>query len=104
VTQVRVHNATGSELASVRVFAPGVPPRPVAFGPLDAGARSDYQDVPDARRIAHIEATGPAGDLVLQPYDLVGEEPLPPGRYTYRLSVTHGRLRLDVREDPPDDG
>lgn len=99
MTQVRVHNATGAQLESVRVLAPVVPPRPVAFGPLDDDAHSDYHDVPDARRIAHVEATGPAGDLVLQPYDLVGEEPLPPGRWTYRLSVTQGRLRLDVTDD-----
>lgn len=99
MTMVRIHNSTGHHLDAVRVRPPQPDAAPVEFGKVANGATSDYQDVPDARAVAAIEASGPGTDLMLQPYDLVGEEPLGEGRFTYRLSTTDGRLHLDVLPD-----
>jgi hypothetical protein len=93
---IRIHNSTGADLEVVRVNVPGEGREPVDFGAVDNGKYSEYRRVPVAYRFAEIEASGPMGSFSLRPYDVVGEQSLPEGRYTYRLSLAEDRLTLDL--------
>jgi hypothetical protein len=95
---VRIHNTTGADLETVLLYPPASPREPIDFGSIASGGYSDYRDVDTAYRFAHVEASGPIGSYVLRPYDYVGEEPLPEGRWTYRLSIDQGRLALALEE------
>lgn len=99
--QVRVQNATGVDLDEVRVYIPTSEQEPVAFGPIASGAWSEYRELSVAYRFMRIEASSVDASFGLQPYDFVGERPLSPGRYTYRLGVVDGRLTLDLEADDP---
>lgn len=98
---VRVQNATGVDLEEVRVYLPTSEQEPVAFGPIASGAWSEYREFSVAYRFMRIEASSATASFTLQPYDFVGERPLSPGRYTYRLGVVDGRLTLDLEVDDP---
>jgi hypothetical protein len=93
--QIRVLNATGVDLDSVRVYSPE-PREANDFGPVANGEFSEYRKVPVAYRFAEVEASGQAGQFTLRPYDFVGEKPLSEGRYTYRLGRVQEALTLDL--------
>jgi hypothetical protein len=99
MAHLRVRNLTGADLDSVQVRPPVPGQAPIEFGPLDAGATSATHEVPALRRIAAIEASGATEAFTLQPYDLVGEEELPPGEYVYELRLAGGRLTLDLKRE-----
>lgn len=104
VTYLRIHNLTGADLDEVRVEQPGTPGgsgtgEKIDFGQVMADSHTEYRELRAVFRFAHIEARGPGVEFVLRPYDYVGEEPLPQGRYTYRLGSRQGRLTLDLEED-----
>jgi hypothetical protein len=96
---IRVYNATGADLDAVVVYTPTAPREAVDFGAVANENYSGYREVPIAYRYAEVEASGIGGTYSLRPYDYVGEEPLPDGRYTYRLAAAYGRLTLDLEED-----
>lgn len=81
---IRLHNASPHILDSVSVSFMG---SIVAYGRLGPGERSQYRAARGAYRYAYIEARVNGERFRLQPIDYVGETPLEPGNYTYRLSL-----------------
>lgn len=96
---VRLRNASPLDFDATRVFFPDAPDRAVDFGPLPAGAASDYRPAAVAYRYAHVEITAGERSFVLRPFDYVGETPLAPGRVTYVLGVEGDRLTVEARRD-----
>lgn len=94
--RIRVVNASAVDFDAVEVAFLA---SPRALGPVPAGAASDYAPFETAYRYGYVRAETAAGALVLQPIDYVGEEPLAPGRYTFRLGVDGGALTLELEED-----
>lgn len=100
VTMVRLHNATGSTLEDIRVTFARIP---VDYGDLAPGATSEYRPAEGAYRYAMIEARIGGEPFVLQPIDYVGETPLGPGRFTYRLEPwpeQRGFVVAEATRDP----
>jgi Tfp pilus assembly protein PilP len=91
--EIRVVNASAVDFDAAEV---AFLESPQDFGPVGPGAASDYEPFETAYRYGYVRVETEAGDLVLQPIDYVGEAPLPPGRYTFRLGVDGGALTLDL--------
>ena len=97
--RIRVRNAGAVDFDEVRVFFPDRPDAAVSYGPIKKGAVSDYKSVARAYRYAHVEAVAGARQFVLRPMDYVGEEELPPGRFTYVLRTEADRLSIALERD-----
>lgn len=93
---IRVRNNSAVDFDEVRV---NYPSSRVNYGSVRAGAASAYEKVESAYRYAHIEAKHGEKSYVLQPIDYTGETELPPGRYTYVLTVAGDRLSVSLEED-----
>lgn len=95
---IRVANESGIDFDQVIV---GFPDGQEAYGPVSAGERTDYRQVPKAYRYAYFEVHVESETLVAQPVDYVGETPLPPGRYTYAFDVDPAgpTLSFEFRRD-----
>ena len=83
-TSVRVANGGQVDFESVTVE---FPQQIESYGPVPAGAASEYRPVGLAYRHAYVEVRFAGGQAVLQPIDYVGEIPLAGGRFTYRLTI-----------------
>ena len=99
--QLRLENRTGRQLDSATVHTLD---GPRTFGGLRSGVTSAYTAVSAAYRLATTDAFFPDTIMRLQVIDFVGETLVPPGRYTYVLSLfedTNGQRRLgqEFRED-----
>ena len=96
--EIRLLNKSDISFDDVEVNFAG---QTVRYGSLDPGGLSEYQAVEQAYRYAYIKVT--AGDAVyeLQPSDDVGENTLPPSRYTYEISLDGDRLSLLLIADDP---
>lgn len=82
-TLLRVENATEWTMEELIVY---VTP-PIEVDRLEAGERTDYREVDRAYRIATVNVRIDGTPDGLQVIDFVGESPLGPGRFTYRLQV-----------------
>ena len=82
---IRVENSSDLDFESFRVNFNG---QTESYGPLAAGAVSEYRSVGAAYRYAYTEAFSNKRRFVLQPIDFVGERHLLPGAYTYRYMAS----------------
>lgn len=94
--EVRVRNGSQRTMEDVVVAFP-YPGGDMDYGTLVPGEVSDYRMVERAYRYAGIRVVVGGDTLGLVPVDYVGETPLSPGRYTYRLGLFEGRsLMLEL--------
>jgi hypothetical protein len=96
VSEIRVRNDTGHDLADVRLTPAGGQGDPVPLGPLPPGSVSEWVAVDTVHRYPPIEASGPGTDLVHLPYAGSDQPALPEGRWTYVLRLEGGRLVVDL--------
>jgi hypothetical protein len=101
VSEIRVRNDTGHDLADVRLTPAGGQGDagqgdPVQLGPLPPGSVSEWVAVDTVQRYPPIEASGPGTDLVHLPYAGSDQPALPEGRWTYVLRLEAGRLVVDL--------
>jgi hypothetical protein len=83
---IRVRNASSYPFETVYVNTSGGENN---YGPLAAGKSTQYLgNYTKAYRYANIKVVIAGQELVLQPFDYVGETPLTPGNYTYVIGVT----------------
>ena len=97
LVQVRIRNASQVDLTEVTVTFPDN--QTIGFGDLPAGAAGRYAAVGLAYRYALILATADGTEHRWQPIDFMGETPLPPGRYSYAISVDGDQIELRFETD-----
>lgn len=59
----------------------------VEFRNVAGGAKSGYKSFETAYRYGYVKLNTEGKELVMQPFDYVGETPLSPGFYTYKLGL-----------------
>jgi hypothetical protein len=96
VSEIRVRNDTGQDLADVRLTPAGGQGDPVSLGPLPPGSVSDWLPVDTVQRYPAVEASGAGTDLVHLPYAGSDQPALAEGRWTYVLRLEGGRLVVDL--------
>ena len=94
--ELRVANVSAVDFDTVEVGFTG-PTR--ALGPVASGGVGAYEPFETAYRYGYVRVETVVGAFVLQPIDYFGEEPLPPGRYTFRLGIDSGDLKVALAED-----
>lgn len=82
---IRVRNNAGVGFRRVRATFPDG--TKIDYGPVEAGKNSNDRQVDEAYSSTYLQTRLPDGrELTYQPGDDV-ERPLPPGRYTYVLTI-----------------
>lgn len=92
---LRVQNASTTDFSSVLVDTGGS----ANYGAVSAGHYSEYRSMEIAYRYGYVKAEVDDSEFVLQPIDYVGEVPLTPGKYTYRLTIVDDHLALELLMD-----
>lgn len=93
---LRVENASAVNFSSVSVEFDG---EETTYGAVRAGRASEYRAFEIAYRFGTVAVQAENGGHGLRTLSPIGEEPLAPGRYTYRLDVDGAELRLEFEQD-----
>lgn len=100
--EIRVANRSDAPIEQVRV---GFPSQTEEYGTVAPKGVTEYRVVKKAYRYAQVVAIIGGEEVVIQPFDYVGEKPLKGGKYTYVLTVNEkatskfNRLKLSLRRD-----
>jgi|GEM_PF-3475799 Heat shock protein len=95
--RVRVYNDTGLTLRDVKVgLSSGVVISETTMAP---GSYSEYLTPQLAYRLAGLEATADGRVYRSTPDDLLGEQPLDPGSYTFSIRLVEGVMFLEFGQD-----
>lgn len=81
--RIRIWNDTSHKMDDVFVKAGN----PNEYGTIESKKKSKYMQYVSAYRYAFVSFKIDGKAFLIQPIDYVGETPLEPGLYTYRLSV-----------------
>lgn len=95
-TEVRVANLSSVDFSTVTL---GFARTTVAVGAVPARGTTGYLVVDEAYDYGTIRVETAEGTYGIQAIDFVGEEPLPAGRYTYRLTLIDGQLGMTFQAD-----
>lgn len=92
--RLRVANASQWNFEQVLV---GFPEESLDYGSIPAGGASEYRVARKAYRYGRIEVRAGGTPMEMQPIDHVGEAPLSPGSYTYRIAIDTLRQELTLQ-------
>ncbi|MDR7131848.1 hypothetical protein J2X69_004213 [Algoriphagus sp. 4150] len=82
--QIRIENSSKIDFKDVLVNSGS---GNIKFGTIKAGKKTDYKKFESAYRYGFVSLIANATEIRHQPYDYVGETPLPMGYYTYKLDL-----------------
>lgn len=104
--EVRIHNATGSDLRGFWLGAGSGfgGPGSRAYGSILSGATTPYRSLRATYgAYSNYNFTTVSGQQFVGstlPNELIGRQELAPGRYTFSVSIAGGQPQLAVRADP----
>ena len=100
--EIRVANRSNVPIQEVVI---GFPSQTEAYGTIPPKGVTEYQVVKKAYRYAQVVAKIGGEEVMIQPFDYVGEKPLKSGKYTYVLTINEkattrfNRIKLRLRKD-----
>jgi hypothetical protein len=100
--EIRVANHSNVPIEEVRI---GFPSQTEEYGTILPKGVTEYRVVKKAYRYAQLAARIDGEEVVIQPFDYVGEKPLKGGKYTYVLTINKkattkfNRIKLRLRKD-----
>ena len=100
--QIRVANHSNVPIEQVRIRFPS---QTEEYGTIPPKGVTEYRVVKKAYRYAQVVAKIGGEEVVIQPFDYVGEKPLKNGKYTYVLTINKkaitkfDRIKLRLRKD-----
>lgn len=90
---IRVYNASGHQMNSIILNG-------LEYGNLEPGEMSGYQKHELAYEIASVSLYVEDSNIQIIPFDYVGEKPLRPGKYTWKLELDADQnLLYEIKED-----
>lgn len=83
-TNIRLHNISEYDFQNVEINPLN---ELTQFGDLASGAKTGYQPFERAYRYAYVRLFIDGNEFIIQPIDYIGETPLGPGTFTYKIDV-----------------
>lgn len=94
---LRVANKSNTDFSSVLVAFPGGVKS--SYSSISAGQTSEYHKLDAVYHYGYAKIKAEGNMYAMQIYDVVGEEPLGNGHYTYNLDIVDGKLRGEIVQE-----